>query len=95
MCAHMYDGEGREYERERAQGVLLLVRRGHNVVQDKKVVAKERRAVYDAAMEHGQVVTIKWHVPHGKRAKEYVLQLRMEYGRVLETGPVIVVGDFN
>ena len=37
MCAQMYDREGREYQREWAQGVPLLVRRGLSVVQDKKV----------------------------------------------------------
>ena len=36
MCAQMYDKEGREYQRERAQGVPLLVRRELSVVQDKK-----------------------------------------------------------
>ena len=54
-----------------------------------------RRAVYDMATEQGQVVVINWHVPHGRRLKEYVAQLRMEYVRALEMGPVIVVGDFN
>ena len=91
----MYDKEGREYQREWAQGVPLLVRRGLSVVQDKKVGARGRRAVYDVATEHGQVVTINCHVPHGRRVKEYVAQLRMEYVRALERGPVIVVGDFN
>ena len=95
VCAQMYDKEGREYQREWAQGVLLLVRRGLSVVQDKKVGARERRAVYDVATEHGQVVIINCHVPHGRRVKEYVAQLRMEYVRALEWGPVIVVGDFN
>ena len=47
------------------------------------------------ATEHGQVVVINWSVQHGKRVKEYVAQLRMEYVRALERGPVIVVGDFN
>ena len=28
VCAQMYDKEGREYQREWAQGVLLLVRKG-------------------------------------------------------------------
>ena len=64
-------------------------------MQDKKVGARGRRAVYDVATEHGQVVIINCHVPHGRRVKEYVAQLRMEYIRVLERGPVIVVGDFN
>ena len=73
----------------------LLVRRGLSVVQDKKVAARGRRAVYDVATEHGQVVIITCHVPHGRRVKEYVAQLRMEYIRALERGPVIVVGDFN
>ena len=53
------------------------------------------RAVYDVATEHGQVVVINCHVPHGRRVKEYVAQLRMEYVRALERGPVIVVGDLN
>ena len=47
------------------------------------------------ATEHGQLLIISCHVPHGKRIKEYVAQLRTEYVRALETGPVIVVGDFN
>ena len=95
VCAQMYEKEGREYQREWAQGVPLLVRRGLSVVQDKKVGARGRRAVYDVATEHGQVVIINCHVPHGRRVKEYVAQLRMEYIRALDRGPVIVVGDFN
>ena len=95
VCAQMYDKEGREYQREWAQGVPLLVRRGHSVLQDKNVGARGRRAVYDVATKHGQVVIINCHVPHGRRVKEYVAQLRMEYIRALERGPVIVVGDFN
>ena len=95
VCAQMYHKEGRDYQREWAQGLLLLVRRGLKVVQDKKVGARGRRAVYDVATEHGQVVIINCHVPHGRRVKEYVAQLRMEYVRALERGPVIVVGDFN
>ena len=71
------------------------MRRGLSVVQDRKVGARGRRAVYDVATEHGQVVNINCHVPHGRRVKEYVAQLRMEYIRALERGPVIVVGDFN
>ena len=71
------------------------MRRGLSVVQDKKVGARGRRAVYDVATEHGQVVMINCHVQHGRRVKEYVAQLRMEYIRALERGPVIVVGDFN
>ena len=89
VCAQMYD------QSEWAQGVPLLVHRGLSVVQDKKVGARGRRAVYDAATEHGQVVIINCHVPHGRRVKEYVAQLRMEYIRELERGPVIVVEDFN
>ena len=95
MGAQMCDKEGREYQREWAQGVPLLVRRGRSVVQDKKVGARGRRAVYDVATEHGQVVIINCHVPHGRRVKEYVVQLMIEYIRALERGPVIVVGDFN
>ena len=95
VCAQMYDKEGREYQREWAQGVPLLVRRGLTVVQDKKVGARGRRAVYDVATEHGQVVIINCHVPHERRVKEYVAQPRMEYIRALERGPVIVVRDFN
>ena len=95
VCAQMYDKEGREYQREWAQGVPLLVRRGLSVVQDKKVGARGRRAVYDVATEHGQVVIFNCHVPHGRRVKEYVAQLRMEYVRALERGPVIVVGDYD
>ena len=95
VCAQMYDKEGRDYQRKWAQGVPLLVRRGLSVVQDKKVGARGRRALYDVATEHGQVVIINCHVPHGRRVKEYVAQLRMEYIRALERGPVIVVGDFN
>ena len=34
VCAQMYDTEGREYQREWAQGVPLLVRRGLSVMQD-------------------------------------------------------------
>ena len=78
VCAQMYDKGGREYQREWVQGVPLLVRRGLSVVQDKKVAARGRRAVYDVATEHGQVVIIICHVPHGRRVKEYVAQLRME-----------------
>ena len=95
VCAEMYDKEGREYQQEWAQGEPLLVRRGPSVVQDKKVGARGRRAVYDVATEPGQVVIINCHVPHGRRVKEYVAQLRMEYINTLERGPVIVVGDFN
>ena len=95
VCAQMYVKEGREYQREWAQGVPLLVRRGLSVVQDKKVGARGRRAVYDVATEHGQVVIINCHVPHGRRVKEYVERLRMDYIRPLERGPVIVVWDFN
>ena len=95
VCAHMYDKEERGYEPEWAQRVLLLVRRGLSVMQDMKVEARRRRAVYDVATEHGQVVVINCHVPHGRRVKEYVAQLRMEYIRALARGPVIVVGDFN
>ena len=95
VCAQMYDKEGREYQREWAQGVPLLVCRGLSVVQDKKVGARGRRAVYDMATEHGQVVIINCHVQQRRRVKEYVAQLRMEYIRALERGPVIVVGDFN
>ena len=32
VCTQMYDGEGREYQRELAQGVPLVVRRGLSVV---------------------------------------------------------------
>ena len=71
------------------------MRRGLSVVQDKKVGTRGRRAVYDVATKHGQVVIINCHVPHGRRVKEYVAQLRMQYIRALERGPVIVVGDFN
>ena len=95
VCAQLYDKEGREYQREWIQGVPLLVRRGLSVVHDKKVGARRRRAVYDVAPEHGQVVIINCHVPHGRRPKEYVAQLRMEYVRALERKPVIVVGDLN
>ena len=95
VCAQMCDKEEREYLWEWAQGVPLLVRRGLSVVQDKKVGARGRRAVYDVVTEHGQVVIIKFHVLHWKRVKEYVAQLRMEYVRALERQPVIVVGGFN
>ena len=95
VCTQMYDEEGREYQREWAQGVPLFVPRGISVVQDKKVGAQGRRAVYDVATEHGQLVIINCQVPHAKRFKEYVAQLRMEYVRALERGPVIVLGDFN
>ena len=95
VCAQMYDKEGRGCQREWALGVPLLVRRGLSVVQDKKVGTRGRRAVYDVATEHGQVVIIDCHVPHGKRVKEYLAQLRIEYIRALERGPVIVVGDFK
>ena len=86
VCAQMYDKEGKEYQQEWAQGVLLLVRTGLSVVQDKKVGARGRRAVYDVATEHGQVAIINCHVPHGRRVKEYVAQLSMEYIRALERG---------
>ena len=95
VCAQMYDKQGGEYQPEWAQGVPLLVRRGLSVMQDKKVGTTGRRAVYDVAMEHAQVVINYCHAPHGRRVKEYVAQLRMEYIRSLERGPVIVVGDFN
>ena len=95
VCGQMYDKEGREYQWEWAQGVPLLVPSGLSVVQERKVGASGQRAVYDVATEHGQVVIINCHVPHGRRVKEYVAQLRMEYIRALERGPVIVVGDFN
>ena len=78
VCAQMYDKEGREYQREWAQGPPLLVRTGLSVVQDKKVGSRERRAVYDVATERGQVVIINCHVPHGRGVKEYGAQLRME-----------------
>ena len=73
----------------------LLLRRGLSVVQDKKLGPRRRRADYDVVTEHGQVVIINCDVLHGRRVKEYVGQLRMEYIRALERGPVIVVGDFN
>ena len=95
VCAQMYDNEGQEYQREWAQGVPLSVLRGLSDVQDKQVGARGRRAVYDGATEHGQVFVINYHVPHGRRVKEYVGQLWMEYVKALERGPVIVVGDFN
>ena len=95
VCAHMYDTEESEYQREWAQGVPLLVRRGLSVVQKKNMGARGRRAVYDMATEHGQVVIINCHDPHEMRVKEYVAQLRMAYIITLERGPVIVVGDFN
>ena len=91
----MYDKEGREYQREWGQGVPLLVRRGLSIAQDKKVGTRGRRGVYDVATEHGHVVIINCHVPHGRRVKEYVAQQRMEYIRALERGPVIVVAEFN
>ena len=69
VCAQMYDKGGGEHQREWAQGVPLLVRRGLSVVQDKKVGARGRRAVYDVATEHGQVVIINCHVPHGRGAR--------------------------
>ena len=65
------------------------------VPQEKKVGARGRRAVYDVATKHGHVVITNCHVPHGRRVKEYVAQLRLQYVRALERGPVIVVGDFN
>ena len=68
VCAQMYDKEGREYERDWAQEVPLLVRRGLSAVQDKKVGARGRRAVYDVATEHGQVVIINCHVGGGSRS---------------------------
>ena len=40
LCAQMYDKEGREYRREWAEGVPLLVRRGLSVVQDRRVGAR-------------------------------------------------------
>ena len=91
----MYDKEGRECQRQWAQGMRQLVRQGLCVVQDKKVGARGRRVVYDVATEHGQVVVINCHAPHRRRVKEYVAQLRMEFVRALEREPVIVVGDFN
>ena len=95
VCTQMYDMEGLGYQREWAQRVLLLVQTGLSIVQGKRVGAKGTRAVYDVATEHGEMVIIKCHIPHGKRVKEYVAQLRMEYVSALERGPVIVVGDFN
>ena len=67
-CTQMYGWEGREYQREWAQGVPLLVRRGLSVVQDKKVGAKGRRAVYDVATEPGHMAIM--NIPYGKRVKE-------------------------
>ena len=49
VCAQTYDKEGREYQREWAQGVPLLVRRGLSVVQDKKVGAMDS---VTAVLEH-------------------------------------------
>ena len=95
VCTQMYDGEGREYQQDWAQGVPLVVRSVLSVVQDKQVGAKGRWAVYDVATEHRQVFIIDCHVPHAKRVKEFVAQLRMEYVRALERGPVLVVWDFN
>ena len=51
--------------------------------------------MYDVATPHGQVVIINCHVPHGRRVKEFVAQLRMEYVKATERGPVILVGDLN
>ena len=95
VCAQLYDKEGKEYQQDWAQGVPLLMCRGLRVVQDKKVGARGRRAVYDVATEHGQVAIINCHVLHGRGVKEYVAQLRMEYVRALNRGPVIMVRDFN
>ena len=86
---------GVEYQCEWAQEVPLLVRRGLSVVQDRKVGAKGRRAMYDVATQHGQVVIINCHVRHEERIKEYVAQLRMQYVRALDRGAVILVGYFN
>ena len=71
------------------------MRGGLSVVQDKKAGARGRKVVYDVAWKHRQVVVIICHIPHGRRVKEYVAQLRMEYVRALQRGPVIVVGDSN
>ena len=71
------------------------MRRGLSFVQDKKVGAKGRRALYDVATEIEQVVIINGHIPRGKRVKGCVAQLRPEYVRALERGPIIVVEDFN
>ena len=95
VCTQMYNGEGREYQQVRAQGVPRLVRGGLSVVQDRKVGGKARRAVYDVATQHGREVAINCHVPHGKRVKKYLAQLRMEYVRALERGLVIMVGYFG
>ena len=46
--------------------------------------------MYDVATEHGQVVFINYHVAHGKRVKEYVAHLRMEYVRALGRGAVFM-----
>ena len=78
--------KGREHQRKWAQGVPLFVHRGLSVVQDKKVGARGRRAVYDVAREHGQVVIINCHVENWRRVKEYVAQRRMEYIRALKRG---------
>ena len=86
VCTQMYDKEGREYQRECAQGLPLLVRRGLSVVEHKKVGARGGRAVYDVATQHGQVVVINCHVPHGRRVKDYVAQPRTEYVKALERG---------
>ena len=67
VCAQMYDKEGRDNQREWAQGVPLLVHRVLGVVQNKKMGERGRRAVYDVATEHGHVVVISCHVPLGKR----------------------------
>ena len=95
VCAQMSHKQGREYQRQWAQGVLLCLRRGLSVVQDKNVGGRGRRAVYDVATEHGKVVIINCHIPQGGMVKEYVAQLRMEYMGAVERGTVIVLGDFN
>ena len=66
-----------------------------NVVQDKNVGAKGKRAVYDVATQHRQVVTINCVVPHGRRVKGFVAQLRMEYVRAMQRGPVVVLGYYS
>ena len=56
---------------------------------------KARRKLYNVATQHGQVFIINCYIPHGRRAKEYVAQLRMEYVNATEQGPVMLAGDSN
>ena len=87
--------EGAEVPARVGTRCSIVGAQGLSVVQDKKVGANWRKAVYVVATRHGQVVIINNHVTHGKTVKEHVAQLKLEYVSALERGPVIVVEDYH